>query len=123
MVLEYLRIFHEVKPKWFVMENVPGMKQDVRDIISESLGVEPRLINSALTGAQNRRRLYWSNIPGYVEPEDRGISLRDILEDIPLEDPRWKPLPEKYREQAENSMQKFDRSKSGKPYCLNSKVD
>ena len=44
------------------------------------LGVEPILINSALVSAQSRQRLYWTNIPGVEQPEDRGILLRDILE-------------------------------------------
>jgi DNA (cytosine-5)-methyltransferase 3A len=42
--------------------------------------VEPILINSALVSAQNRNRLYWTNIPGVTQPEDKGIMLRDILE-------------------------------------------
>jgi DNA-cytosine methyltransferase len=65
------------KLKW-MLENVK-MKQVWRDVITDQLGVEPVLINSALVSAQNRQRLYWANwyIP---QPEDKGIFLEDIVE-------------------------------------------
>ena len=63
------------------MENVP-MKQESQDIISEYLGVKPVMINSSLFSAQNRKRLYWTNIPFDTMPTaDKGIVLQDILED------------------------------------------
>ena len=43
--------------------------------------IEPILINSALLSAQNRQRYYWTNIPNITQPKDRGIVLRDVLED------------------------------------------
>ena len=54
------------------------MKKEWQDIISSYLGVEPIEINSSLVSAQNRRRLYWTNIPNVTQPEDRGIKLEDI---------------------------------------------
>ena len=78
---EYVRILKEVKPTYFLLENVK-MKKEWQDIISEALGVEPILINSALVSAQNRERLYWTNIPNVAQPEDKGILLGDILENI-----------------------------------------
>lgn len=72
------------------------MKKADKDEITRIMGVEPILINSALVSAQNRKRLYWTNIPGITQPEDKEIFLKDILEDIPSEDPQWKPLDEKY---------------------------
>lgn len=61
------------------------MAPAIRAQISAELGVEPILINSALVSAQNRQRLYWTNIPGIEQPEDRGLVLRDILESgLPL---------------------------------------
>jgi len=57
------------------------MKKEHQDVITSYLDVEPIMINSALVSAQNRVRLYWTNIPGIEQPEDRGIVLRDILED------------------------------------------
>ena len=76
---EYVRILHEVKPKYFLLENVV-MKQEWQDIISEALGVKPIMIDSSLTSAATRKRLYWTNIPGVGQPEDLGITFGDIRE-------------------------------------------
>lgn len=62
----------------FMLENVK-MKKEYLDVISDQLGVEPCLINSALLSAQNRQRYYWCNW-NVEQPEDRGIVLADILE-------------------------------------------
>jgi len=75
---EYLRLLHETEPKWFLLENVRGNKQAVAEI-TKLMGVEPVLVNSALVSAQQRNRLYWTNIP-FQQPEDKGVVLRDILE-------------------------------------------
>lgn len=77
---EYARILKEVKPKYFILENVASMPKEAKDIISEALGVQPIMINAALVSAQNRKRLFWTNIPNVTLPEDRGILLKDILE-------------------------------------------
>jgi len=76
---EYIRILKEVKPKYFLLENVK-MSQKWQDIISEAIGVKPVLINSRLVSAQNRPRLYWTNIPSVTQPEDKEIFASDILE-------------------------------------------
>ena len=55
------------------------MKKEYEQIITDSLGVEPTFINSALVSAQNRKRLYWTNIPGVTQPEDREVMLKDIV--------------------------------------------
>lgn len=68
------------KPTYFLLENVK-MKKEWKNIISEYLGVEPILINSALVSAQSRKRLYWTNIPNIKQPKDKGILLKDIIED------------------------------------------
>ena len=73
-------IVKHYKPKFFLLENVK-MKKEHQKVISDILGVEPVEINSALVSAQNRKRLYWTNIPGVTQPEDSGIFLRDIIED------------------------------------------
>lgn len=82
---EYVRILKEVKPKYFVLENVNSMPKEARDLITKTLGVEPIMINAALLSAQNRKRLFWTNIPGVTLPDDRGIFLKDILEKNPNE--------------------------------------
>lgn len=81
LFFEYVKILKHFKPKYFFLENVK-MKQWCQDIISQMLGVEPIEINSSLVSAQNRERLYWTNIPNVTQPEDRGI----LLEDITLDD-------------------------------------
>jgi len=80
LFFEFVRILEETKPKYFMLENVK-MKREYQDIISEYLGVEPVEINSALVSAQNRIRLYWTNIPNITQPDDKGLLLRDVLED------------------------------------------
>jgi len=71
LFFEYVRILKETKPKYFLLENV-RMKQEYQDVISEHLGVKPVMINSSLVSAQNRVRLYWTNIPGIEQPSDKG---------------------------------------------------
>jgi len=78
---EFVRILKELKPKYFLLENVK-MKSSWRDIITETVGVEPIEINSALVSGQHRRRYYWTNIPGITQPKDQDISLSDVLEVI-----------------------------------------
>jgi site-specific DNA-cytosine methylase len=79
LFFEYVRLLKETKPEYFILENVK-MKQWCQDIISEYLGVQPIEINSALVSAQNRKRLYWTNIPNVQQPKDKNIMLCDILE-------------------------------------------
>ena len=76
---EYARLLKEIKPTYFLLENVV-MKKEWENIITEVLGVNPIKINSSLVSAQNRRRLYWTNIPGVEEPIDKGLELKDILD-------------------------------------------
>lgn len=80
----FVDICHHVanhNPKMrFLLENV-RMKRESQDIISSYMGVEPIPINSSLVSAQNRYRLYWTNIPNVTQPEDKGILLRDIIQD------------------------------------------
>lgn len=80
LFFEYVRMKKELNPDFFFLENV-RMKKIHQDVISEHLGCEPIYVNSKLVSAQNRQRLYWTNIPGFIMPEDRGILLEDIIED------------------------------------------
>lgn len=77
---EYCRILQEVKPKYFLLENVGSMKKEDRDIITDLLGVEPIRINSKLVSGQLRNRLYWTNIDA-TQPADREILLNSVLVD------------------------------------------
>jgi DNA (cytosine-5)-methyltransferase 3A len=76
---EYVRIKKECKPTYFILENVASMPKADKDIITETLGVEPVLFNASLVSAQSRKRLFWTNIP-FTLPEDKNILLKDILQ-------------------------------------------
>jgi DNA-cytosine methyltransferase len=100
LFFEFIRLLKDIKPKYFLLENV-RMKKEFLEIITEQVSqcykpedvdnqflnvlgevrFEPIFINSSLLSAQSRQRYYWTNIPGIKQPEDRGIVLRDILED------------------------------------------
>jgi DNA-cytosine methyltransferase len=86
LFFEFHKAISYLQPKYFLLENV-RMKKEYLDIISEYMGVEPIFINSSLVSAQSRQRYYWTNIPGIEQPKERGIVLRDILEDYPKENP------------------------------------
>jgi DNA (cytosine-5)-methyltransferase 3A len=81
---EYVRILKQSKPTYFLLENV-NMKKEWRDIISESLGTEPIPFNSNLVSAQNRDRLYWTNI-SFDIPKDKNMLFSDVLEELPFRD-------------------------------------
>lgn len=85
----YVKALKEIKPKYFLLENVASMEEKWRDVITQELGVEPIMINSDLVSAQLRKRLYWTNIGGITQPEDKGILLNDIV--IPADE-----VPAKY---------------------------
>ena len=74
---EYARILQEIKPRYFLLENVRITRQADLNEINSLLGVEPIRINSNLVSYQNRDRFYWTNIPGVTVPTDRGISFQD----------------------------------------------
>jgi len=84
----YARILKYIKPKYFLLENVP-MQQKWKDLITEMLGVEPVIINSNLVSGADRKRLYWTNIPNITQPQDKGIILQDIVQQA-------EKVPEKY---------------------------
>jgi DNA (cytosine-5)-methyltransferase 3A len=91
---EFMRLLNECKPKYFLLENVE-MGDKWEKVLSKAIGVNGIHINSALVSAQNRKRIYWTNIgmqPGGLfgdlvsiieKPKDRGILLKDILQDNP----------------------------------------
>jgi len=80
---EYVRLLKEIQENnpnvSFLLENVI-MKKEWEVIITEALGVEPIMIDSTLVSAQKRQRLYWTNIPNVIQPNDLGITLLDIID-------------------------------------------
>lgn len=82
----YLIAREKFKPDFFLYENNKSAAQPIKDQISRELGVELMYINSALVSAQNRQRFYAFNWD-VEQPKDKGLLLRDILEEN---------VPEKY---------------------------
>lgn len=136
LFFEFVRLKNECNPTYFMLENVK-MKKEFEIIISKYMGVAPIEINSALLSAQNRVRLYWTNIANEAyglfgdmqcmipQPKDKGILLRDILEsDVP--DKYY--LSEKMLQYFSNRAANFNQGKvnvrdeEGKASCLTSSM-
>ena len=77
LFFHFVDILNHYNPKYWLLENVK-MRKDIEVAISTMLGCEPVVINSGLVSAQNRERLYWTNIP-ITQPEDKGIVFNDIM--------------------------------------------
>jgi DNA (cytosine-5)-methyltransferase 3A len=77
---DYVRLLEQIKPKYFMLENVK-MHVDDKNEITRLLGVEPIFIDSKLVSAQSRQRWYWTNIPNITQPKDKGILLKDVVKD------------------------------------------
>ena len=90
---EFVRMVDELKPKYFLLENV-RMSKKWEDVISKALGVKPIKINSSTVSAQNRYRLYWTNIPDVLIPEDKEIQLSDLIPGAKGYGERGKWIPE-----------------------------
>lgn len=81
LFFEYVRILNEVKPKYFLLENVASMKDECKQVITDYMGVEPIFINSNCFAAQDRPRLYWTNIPvNTMDLRECSLCLEDIME-------------------------------------------
>lgn len=82
LFFEFVRAFEEVKPKYFLFENVASMNDESKLVISELLGCEPIFIDSKIFSAQQRPRYYWTNIPvEQVLPPECPFVLRDIMQE------------------------------------------
>jgi len=136
LFFEFVRLKSECNPTYFMLENVK-MKKEFEIIISKYMGVAPIEINSALLSAQNRVRLYWTNIANEAyglfgdmqcmipQPKDKGILLRDILE-IDVPDKYY--LSDKMLQYFSNRAANFNQGKvnvreeEGKASCLTSSM-
>jgi DNA (cytosine-5)-methyltransferase 3A len=126
LLLEFVRLLNSVKPKYFLLENVK-MKKEFQDVITMMVGVEPIEINSNLVSAQNRRRLYWTNIPQGHPLVDKGIMLKDIVLETTAFVDRDKAFPitgniartneKMYTEQSRGQMV-FDKVDRDKSHCI-----
>ena len=104
---QYVRALEESRCKYFLYENNASMSPDIKQAITDSLGVEPIMIDSALLSAQRRKRLYWTNIPGVSRPKDMGLTVADIV-DADADEIN-------YIDKAIFNGKKFDTEKSGGP--------
>lgn len=80
LFMQYVRALREAKPKYFLYENNKSMSSLIKQEITKQLDVEPIMIDSSLVSAQNRKRLYWTNIPNIEEPLQKEIFIKDIIE-------------------------------------------
>lgn len=80
LFMQYVRALEESDCKYFLYENNQSIHKNIKDAISEKLGVKPIMINSALVSAQQRKRCYWTNIPNVTQPDNKNILLKDVLE-------------------------------------------
>jgi len=115
---EYVRLLKEIKPKYFFLENVMMTKEWER-IITDTLGVQPEVVNSSLLSAQSRKRNYWTNIKNKginpfnarkFLPKDRGIYLKDILEDGEVDREKSYCLTASYYKTGTNSLRDYERA-------------
>ena len=79
LYFEFLRIVNQVQPKYFMLENVV-MRKDCAATISQSLGVEGRIINSDVVSAHNRPRMYWTNFEYEVRARTPPLTMNDIAD-------------------------------------------
>lgn len=113
---EYIRILREVKPKYFLLENVK-MKKKWEDLISKEIGVKPVLLNSNLFSGQNRQRLYWTNIDLTNDIIDKEIKLKDILQEN-VDTKLYLSNDEIIKAQFKKSKKSIPRVKNGFEYFL-----
>lgn len=119
LFMEYVRALHESECKYFLYENNDSIHQNIKKEISRQLGVEPITINSALVSAQHRKRCYWTNIPDVVQPADRGVLLKDILESgISWRDKSY-CFTASYRPSLSDCLAKHRNTVVAEPICIN----
>lgn len=80
LFMKFIEAVKIIKPKYFLYENVASMPKNIKEYITEEFKTEPIMINSSLVSAQQRKRLYWTNIRNVIQPDDKGIFLKDIIE-------------------------------------------
>jgi len=131
LFFEYVRILNEVKPKFFILENVASMSKEAKqEITSHLYGIEPIIINSSLLTAQQRKRVYFVGVlqtdgtykkVEIEQPEDKGILLKDILEsETNLKDYKSESIAFTNKNQNKNSLRYVGRI-NGRDWAKNGK--
>ena len=80
---DFIRLLDAKSPEYFILENVL-MDEVSQTEFSRLTGVQPIKINSALVSGQRRERLYWTNIPNVLQPKDKGILFKDLVDSNPI---------------------------------------
>lgn len=101
LIYKCVEIFKQVRPTYFLFENVKSMTNKDKETFTRLIGVNPIAINSSLVSAQKRNRLYWTNIP-ISSIKDKQISLSDILEDNPTIEEHWSEKKKAFVERKRN---------------------
>lgn len=113
LFFEFVRLKEECEPKWFLLENVV-MKKEYENVITKALGVEPIKINSSLLSAQNRPRIYWTNIPNVTQPIDKKIKAVDVLNIGSEKIGQMQPFPRDYKKLGLKRFERFECRTDGK---------
>ncbi|MGP1582948.1 MAG: DNA (cytosine-5-)-methyltransferase [Candidatus Altimarinota bacterium] len=93
---EFVRLLREIKPKYFLFENVASMsKSNLQIVFQEFQKIFPKIyvhmIDSLDFTPQKRRRYYFTNFP-FEKPKPNRKKLQDILEDNQI----WEKIPEDF---------------------------
>lgn len=102
LIYKCVEIFKQVKPTYFLFENVKSMTNSDKEVFTNLIGINPVAINSSLVSAQKRNRLYWTNIP-FLPIKDKQISLVDILERNPKSEENWSDKKKAFVERKRNN--------------------
>lgn len=89
LIFEYIRIRDETNPKFWLLENVATMTSNIKTMIDDYVGVKGVIINSNYFSAQNRKRVYWTNIPFNFEKSISNLIVRNILENNVCKNRYW----------------------------------
>lgn len=117
--MQYVRALQESQCRYFLYENNYSIHKNIKAEISEKLGVEPIMINSALVSAQHRKRCYWTNIPNVTQPEDKGILLKDIIvSGISWQDKSY-CITASYHPSFQSNLERYKNTMIAEPVILN----
>ena len=81
LFMQYVRALKQANPKWFLYENNESMSDEIKEEITNQLGIEPIMIDSADFSAQIRKRYYWTNIPALLDYTPKDLEIEDIIFD------------------------------------------
>lgn len=113
LFMQYVRALRESKPKWFLYENNESMSDAIKNEITNQLGVEPIMIDSADFSAQNRKRYYWTNIPVDTDYEKSNMVIDDILYDKDFVIKSFEKYADTIKWNKDNTICKWDTSGKG----------